>query len=219
MEPLKITVKLKTPIALGFPWIHFDALLAHLVVKINLGEEYYALPSKTPRFFLSDPRLRKGISLPLKTYKDVYVASVSIIDGEPTLFHYFKKGDFPFPRGKIRRGSGFFKDFNLKTVYIPAKTVVFYATGEKKEVEWIMRHLIAIGKERNIGFGFVKEVVVEEVEEEYGLIKDGLCMRPIPVRYLRYYEDTAWLSYKPPYWAKETVDLCGVPFTRCALKD
>ncbi|MEM3387748.1 MAG: hypothetical protein QXN08_08805 [Nitrososphaerales archaeon] len=218
MEPLKVTVKLKTPIGLGFPWIHFDALLAHLLVKIELGEEYYRLPTKIPRFFLSDPQMRKEINLPLKTYKDIYVASVSIINGDPVTFNYYKKGDFPFPRGKIRRGSGFFKDFNLKTVYIPAEKVVFYATGEKKEIEWIMKHLPAIGKERNIGFGFVKEVIVEEAEEEYGLTKDGMCMRPIPVKYLSYYEDTAWLSYKPPYWSKDTIDLCGVPFTRCELK-
>lgn len=219
MTPLKITVGLKTPIALGYPWIHFDSLLAHLLVKIELGEDYYRLPAKIPRFFLGDPRLKKRVALPLKTYKDFYIASVGIIDGEPIVFNYYKKGDFPFPRGKIRRGSGFFKDFNLKTVYIPARRIVFYATGEKDEIMRALKHLVAIGKERNIGFGFVKEVVVEEMDEEYGLIKNGLCMRPIPVKYLSYYEDAAWVSYKPPYWAKETIDLCGVPFTKCELKD
>ncbi|MEM4436140.1 MAG: hypothetical protein QXO22_04175 [Thermosphaera sp.] len=218
MEPLKITVRLKTPMSLGYPWIHFDALLAHLMVKAELGEKYYALPSKVPRHHLQDPDLKKEVKPPLKTFKDLYVASVGLLDGEPTLFHYFKKGDFPFPRGKIRRGSGFFKDFSLKAVYIPAKTVVFYATGEKKEIEKALKHLTAVGKERNIGFGFVKEVLIEETSEEYGLIKDGLCMRPIPVKHLNHYEDAAWISYKPPYWSKDTVDLCGVPFTKCALK-
>ncbi|MEM0473031.1 MAG: hypothetical protein QXX84_09055 [Sulfolobales archaeon] len=217
MEHLRITVKLKTPVGFGFPWINFDALLSHILLKMEFGEKYYILPTKIPRFLLSE--FNRELKLPLKTYGDLYVSSVSVVDGEPSVFHYYKKGDYPFPRGRIRLGSGFFKSFNLKVVYIPAQRVVFYATGEKSEVERLLRYLHALGKERNIGFGFVKEVRVEEVDGEYGLVKDGLCMRPIPVRYLSYYEDAAYLSYKPPYWAKETIDLCGVPFTRCTLRD
>jgi len=42
-------------------------------------------------------------------------------------------------------------------------------------------------------------------------------MRPIPVKLLRSYEDAAYLAYRPPYWAKESVDLCAVPFTHVEL--
>jgi len=208
--PLKITFKMKTPIALGFPWIFFDSLILHILVKEELGEKYYTLPSKAP--------VKLDVEPPLKKYHDIYVASVGVFDGEPRVFNYFKRADLVFPRGKIRRGSGFFKDFYLKIVYIPVKEVTFYATGEYDEVKRLVSKITALGKDRNIGFGFVKEAVVEEVDYEAGLVWNNRCMRPIPVKYLRDYEDAAYLAYKPPYWSKYNIDLCGVPFTKCTLK-
>jgi hypothetical protein len=212
MENLEVVFHLSTPISLGFPWIFFDSLLAHVMLKEELGENYYSLPTKIPIKDIPRP--------PLKYYYDVPVASVSIIEPNPGLqvFSYFKRGDFPFPRGKISRGSGFFKDFYLKAIYVPAQRVRFYATGELSEVERLVSKIPALGKDRNIGFGFVKLVEVREVPFEFGLVKDGLAMRPIPVRYLKHYEDSAYLAYKPPYWARESVDLCAVPFTRVELK-
>lgn len=217
MENLKITFKMKTPVALGYPWIFFDGLIAHLLVKEELGEEYYRLSSKIPSELVADI---VDSRMPIKKWKDLFVASVSVFDGDlQCVFNYYKRGDFPFPKGKIRRGSGFFKDFNLKNVYIPAKSVVFYVTGEAGEICKLLKKIVALGKDRNIGFGFVREVAVEETEEECGLVNSGICMRPIPIKYLATYEDSAYIAYKPPYWSKENVELCSVPFTRCTLKN
>jgi hypothetical protein len=213
VTPLKVVFHLSTPVALGHPWIFFDSLLVHIKFKEELGERYYSLPTKISVDALPE--------IPLKKWRDLYVASVSIFvphNVEKYVFSYFKRGDFPFPRGKISRGSGFFKDFYLKAVYVPARAVVFYATGELEEVKRLVSKVYALGKERNIGFGFVKKVEVEEVEHEWGLVKDGVAMRPIPVDYLSYYEDAAYMTYKPPYWSNKNVRLCAVPFTRVALR-
>jgi hypothetical protein len=211
MEPLEIVFYLQTPVSLGFPWIFFDSLIAHVKLREELGERYYSLPTKIPLGGVPD--------IPIKRWHDVPVASVSIFEPTTELytFSYFKRGDFPFPKGKISRASGFFKDFYLKAVYIPATRVRFYATGEFKEVERLVKLVPALGKERNIGFGFVKRVEVREIEHEWGLVKDGVAMRPIPVRYLKSYEDATYMAYKPPYWSKHSVDLCAVPFTRVEL--
>ena len=211
MTPLKATFHLRTPVALGFPWIFFDSLLAHVALREELGERYFALPTKTP--------IDRIPELPLKKWRGVYAASASIFEPETELavYQFYKRGDFPFPRGKIRRGSGFFKDFIIRAPYVPAHRAVFYATGELEEVRRLVAKVSALGKERNVGFGAVKGVEVEEVEEEWGLVRGGLAMRPIPVRLLRRYEDAAYLAYKPPYWAKESVDLCAVPFTHVEL--
>ena len=211
MEPLEVVFRLKTPVALGFPWISFDSLLAHVKLKELLGEHYYALPTKIPA--------SADLDVPVKLWRDVPVASVSIFEPEPLLqvFSYFKRGDLPFPRGKVSRASGFFKDFYLKTAYAPAERVRFYCTGEREEVERLCRKVPALGKERNIGFGFVEGVEVREAEGEWGLVKDGVAMRPIPVEYLKRWEDAAFLAYKPPYWSKHNVKLCCIPFTRVEL--
>jgi hypothetical protein len=55
------------------------------------------------------------------------------------------------------------------------------------------------------------------MENEWGLVKDGLAMRPIPIAYLRGYEDAVYMPYKPPYWSKKNIALCAVPFTRVEL--
>jgi len=211
VTPLRVAFSLRTPVALGFPWIFFDSLLAHVALREELGERYYSLPTKIPVDRIPD--------LPLKRWRGVYVASVSVFEPETELavYQFYKRGDFPFPRGKIRRGSGFFKDFIVRAAYVPAHRVVFYATGELEEVGRLVKKVSALGKERNVGFGAVKEVRVEETEGEWGLARDGLAMRPIPVKLLRRYEDAAYLAYKPPYWAKESVDLCAVPFTHVEL--
>jgi hypothetical protein len=211
MEPLEVVFHLRTPVALGFPWISFDALLAHIRLKEELGERYYSLPTKVPAGGAPD--------VPIKRWRDVPVASVSIFEPEPQLqlFQYFKRGDLPFPKGRVSRASGFFKDFYLRAAYAPVQRVRFYCTGEKEEVERLCRKVPALGKERNIGFGFVKGVEVREVVEEWGLVRGGLAMRPIPVRYLKRWEDAAYLAYKPPYWSKKSVDLCCVPFTGVEL--
>ena len=211
MTPLKVTFLLRTPVALGFPWIFFDSLLAHVMLREELGERYYSLPTKIP--------IDRVPELPLKRWGDVYVASVSIFEPEAELavYQFYKRGDFPFPRGKVRRGSGFFKDFIVRAPYVPAHRVVFYATGEAGEVERLVRKVAALGKERNVGFGAVRDVEVEEWGQEWGLVRGGLAMRPIPVRLLKRYEDAAYLAYRPPYWAKESVELCAVPFTHVEL--
>jgi len=211
VTPLKVVFHMRTPVALGFPWIFFDSLLAHVALREELGGRYFALPTKTPVDRIPD--------LPLKRWRGVYVASVSVFEPETEMavYQFYKRGDFPFPRGKIRRGSGFFKDFIIRAAYVPVRRVVFYATGELEGVKRLVSKVSALGKERNVGFGAVKEVHVEEVEEEWGLVRGSLAMRPIPVRFLKRYEDAAYLAYKPPYWAKESVDLCAVPFTHVEL--
>jgi len=89
--------------------------------------------------------------------------------------------------------------------------------GSVREIERLVKLVPALGKERNIGFGFVRKVEVREIEHEWGLVKDGIAMRPIPVKYLKAYEDATYMAYKPPYWSKHSVDLCAVPFTRVEL--
>jgi hypothetical protein len=79
VTPLKVVFHLSTPIALGFPWISFDSLLAHVKLKEELGERYYSLPSKTPVREISEIKLESG-EIPLKKWRDLYVASVSLFE-------------------------------------------------------------------------------------------------------------------------------------------
>jgi len=75
LSPLEVAFHLRTPIALGYPWIFLDSLLAHVKLREALGERYYSLPTKV----LARDELAE-LDLPLKAWRGVPVASVSIFE-------------------------------------------------------------------------------------------------------------------------------------------
>ena len=120
---------------------------------------------------------------------------------------------------KISRGSGYFKDFAMSLVYIPAKKVTFYANADPDILEMLFEALPALGKKTSIGFGFIKDFKIEELDEDYSIVWDGIAMRPIPYFMLKSQEELVMLAYKAPFWAKENVALCAPPFTKVELKE
>jgi len=211
-EPLKIEFKMTSPIMLGHPFIHLDGLILHLLYRNILDDDYYCLPSKKPIDF------SKYVKAPLKQTEDVYHASVSFFDTDTkfatTIYKRFCTEYLELlqtKKQKILKGSGFFRDYMMKMVYIPAKVIFFHVCGNKTEIERLLQHVVNLGKKTAYGFGRVKSLYVEETEADYSLVKDGLAMRPIPVRMLMEAKTKVMLAYKPPYWDKRNVELCAFP--------
>ncbi len=212
--PLKITVGVTTPICIAHPWINFDGLLAHMLLRKVLGDDYRALPSKAP---LDVSKLR----LPIKEYENdmgsFYHTSVSIFDTTAlyttTIYKRFHTGDIatlPTIKKKIRRGSGQFRDFMISLVYIPSNSVIFYVNGNKKEIEELLKGLPGLGKKTAIGFGSIKNISVEKVKNDYSLVNGkGKAMRPIPEWALKEYSESVRLAYTFPYWYGKNVDFCA----------
>jgi len=212
VEPLKIEFRMISPIMLGHPFIHLDGLLLHLLYRDILDEDYYCLPSKKPIDF------SQYVKAPLKQTEDVYHASISFFDTDTkfatTIYKRFCTEYLELlqtKKQKIMKGSGFFRDYMMKMIYIPAKVVFFYVCGNKTEIERLLQHVVSLGKKTAYGFGRVKSLYVEEIETDYSLVKNGLAMRPIPIRLLMKVETKVMLAYKPPYWDKRNVELCAFP--------
>ncbi|OYT64160.1 hypothetical protein B6U67_00730 [Methanosarcinales archaeon ex4484_138] len=211
-SPLKIVCELITPIALAHPYIHLDGLIMHLLLRDILKDDYYNLPSKSPIDF------GQYLRPPLKKSGKVYHASVSFFDIQDvyvtTIYKRFCTeylDHLTAHKKKIRRGTGHFKDFMIRLPYIPAKTVTFYANGNIGEIERLLAALEALGKKTAYGFGLIRSIEVEEMKEDWSVVKNGKAMRPIPMSMLDYAEKQVALAYKPPYWDKRNVAICVPP--------
>lgn len=92
----------------------------------------------------------------------------------------------------------------IRTLLIPQ--IVYLFRGDKHEVRKILKSITAIGRLRNIGYGVVKNIIFDEVEEDQSVFaKDGdnrILMRPIPT-----VDDEDLIgcrktfgACRPPYW-------------------
>jgi CRISPR type IV-associated protein Csf3 len=97
--------------------------------------------------------------------------------------------------------------------------VIFYARADLEILEDLLKDLIGLGDNWRVGWGAVRKFVIEEWEEDWSIVADGRAMRPIPVRFLKSYEDSALLAWRSPYWDLSNVEECAVPGTRVELKD
>lgn len=219
-QPLKVTFKMASPIMLAHPFIHLDGLILHLLYRDLLGDDYYCLSSKNPIDF------SQYVEAPIKQTEDVYHTSVSFFDTDAkfatTIYKRFCTEYLELlntKKRKIARGSGFFRDYMMRMIYIPAKSVHFFVNGNRKEIERLLKSVVYLGKKTAYGFGRVKSIHIERTERDYSMIKDGKAMRPIPMRMLADAEVKALLAYKPPYWDKRNVELCAFPESEVNLNE
>ena len=221
-RPLQITFQMASPICLAHPWIAFDGLLAHLLLRKLLGDEYRAFPSKSPVDI-------SGLKLPIKHYKSIqgsfYHASSSVIKNNDyyatKIYKRFHERDVHFTKSttkRISKASGHFKDFMISLLYIPTEEVEFFVNGNKQEIKELLQGLPGIGKKTDIGFGFYKSVNIEEIEQDRSLISEGKAMRPLPKWILSKHQELAYLAYSFPYWDRKKVALCAPPGTEVRIR-
>lgn len=221
-KPLKIVFNMSTPLCLTYPFIHFDAILAHLIARREMGHDHRARPSKE----ISKETMLVGEDklIPLRQSSGVYHASVSIFDEADaqttTIYKRFceKYLDFTkLKKSKIHTNCGHFRDYMIKLVYLPASRVTFYVNGDSQKIKELLKGLTGLGKKTAIGFGMFNSYSIEETEEDYSVIKDGKSMRAIPIILCDYFGEVINLAWRAPYWAKEMVAPCVPPDTICRL--
>lgn len=239
-EVLKITFKMRTPVLLGHPWIFFDSLIAHVLLRRQLRDDYYCLPSSYPLQDLVD-KLDVPIRKIMFNNNDyIYDCSVSIIDGSFYPYRYMSVThvrkrfterhvhEVKTRKSKIEIAKGSYRMFDIKFIYVPCREITFYACCAESEIADLLRFIIrCLGKKRAEGFGFVKEVTYEKTNLRTAIIIDDVVTRPIPVELvdcsetLRQYGSCELVpqSYKPPYWSKANVKLCTVVGRRYVLKN
>lgn len=212
--PLKIIFSLDSPINLTWPWMFFDSLVGHLRLVDLLGNDYFLLPRKFPL-----GRVLRDLnppSLPIKKTDGLYHSSISFFDNEDEHMEVlYKKFESRWCKKnrKIRKGSGFFKDYAMKHVYLAASRVCFFVCGDKSELARYCRMVNGLGNDTRVGWGSVKSFSIVHIKKDFSVVKDGVAMRPVPRGLCTPVnkDSLVSLAWRPPYWASENVDRCIPP--------
>ena len=184
-QKLKITFKIKNGIALNDNEMFFDAILASALIKKVLREDV---------LLLGDEVL--DIELPLLKLEnegiEFYTASLVKLKGKQITERMRRKFDENYliycESKKIDIQRGEFKSLNKPYVVYLVDELVFYAIGNKDEVEELLKEIDSLGGKRKLGYGLIKEVAVEEVDECKIFRRVPYETQGIPGR------------IEPPYW-------------------
>ena len=219
---------MQSPIALSYPWIHFDGLIAHLNSRKATGVAY---------------RLR-GHDLDRKPtdaidnviyHRDIAHASCSFLDGiqeqcmyepdHPTIYARYHSGSLAtlahsggekaIP--KINTSSGHYRSFARKLLTLAVNKVTFYARADIDKLSTLLQGLPGLGMKVAIGYGAIRSYKIEEIEHDYSMTKDGKATRPIPTRYCKSYEgEPIKCNWTVPYWSSDYED-CVYPGMPCEV--
>lgn len=88
--------------------------------------------------------------------------------------------DFGGKRGNVIVGSGQYKAYHMTIFYRAALWVEWYAIGDKTEIEQLLSTFTHIGKKGVQGWGRVSKWVVESIQDDWSVWRDGELMRGIP---------------------------------------
>ncbi|MEN2997780.1 MAG: hypothetical protein ABDH28_01905 [Brevinematia bacterium] len=223
----KVTFYLQTPIALSWPFIHLDGIMLHRYLLAILGQKYYYV--HTARIDLSEIfKVTLGKTLEEEGYmpvvdkwKDLYKATALEFGMHKrhveVLYKRFE--DRFYEKGTVRIGTGTFRSFAEKFIYINPKMATGVIRMDAKWVELLYK-IPALGDDTRTGWGIVKKVEVEELNDEFVIVQEGIAKRVIPVDYLKYYKGKPiGIAYKPPYWLIDNVNLCVIPGTEVEIKE
>jgi CRISPR type IV-associated protein Csf3 len=216
-EPLRVDVRIIPPFYTTSPWIFFDGIVSYLCMRDVLGESFWSLPSDHVVNL-------ENLDIPLEHTKDVYHASVGILDNpvlkKTTVFKRFTDYevntlDDSVNKGRLRTNSGYYKDAMINLPAVVTDNITFYCKGDKQELTRLLKHLQYVGKKTAYGGGEVKDISITSINEDYSFLKEGKVMRPIPVGVIDVpvVPGRSWrkCTYKSPYWDGSQSRMCVVP--------
>lgn len=226
-SPFKATFTMRSPIAVT-DYIHFDALVWHAALEEQLGpafwtqtghENYDLLVPLQPvtHVFTREGVVHRETGEPLRITRKYSSASVGtypngFVEGVTA---WRKRCDFPTSYGKVDTARGMYKAFDTPLAYISTPKIVFYAVGNKPEVERLLKTRIShVGKKRSQGYGRIGEITVEDCAVDYSVFRDDVLQRPIPASGCPWgFADPveAYYAYKPPYWRRGNLTPCFMP--------
>jgi CRISPR type IV-associated protein Csf3 len=207
MINLRIEATLQSPIVLYDP-IFLDSILT-LAVHISQGR--YESPINFEDIIYVD--------IPLEKCRDVWCASAGMFVSRESKEVWHKKFaseyeemiDFAGNKEAIVTGNGPYRSYAMPLIVSSTPRVIWFARGDKVEVEKLLTYITALGKKRAIGYGQIAKWVVTEIENDRSITMPGGVSRHIPTDYGDYPNNKRSVSYKPPYWDRRYFVECYLP--------
>lgn len=87
---------------------------------------------------------------------------------------------------RVFMSQGYFRAYVMRKVYVGARRVVLYACGDADAVVRLVHdYVVGLGDDFRMGFGMVRSWRIQELSDDWSLVKDGIAMRPIRVGHVR----------------------------------
>jgi len=221
-ENLEIKFEMAAPVAV-MEYLYFDSILAAAVLKEKMGDDYFDIKPKEKDL--------KNIDLPLDNKFDVWCASIGFGENREFIGSWCKRWDnknddiVKFSenvKNRIDIAMGYFKGYHMPIVLKAFKEIHFYARGEYCEIERLLKnHVHYVGKKASQGYGEIKNITINRIDEDRSIFFNKKPMRPIPVESCKDYIDIAAKDkiklnimihpIKPPYWRTDCMEYCFMP--------
>lgn len=100
--------------------------------------------------------------------------------------------------GSPNRSNGTYRDWQMPVHLTLCHRLIGYATGNRREILRALRRLTHLGKKRAHGYGKIRSVEVERIDEDRALVWEGRAMRWLPDPR----EGARLVRPVPPYWSR-----------------
>lgn len=219
-EPFRVTFSLASPMYIGDNWYHSDALIARCLMEELLRDDFYNLPERQPL------PVSEWLRLPVMLHPGgIYHASVLFPNTSlRRVARIYKRFDESDPllqtKAKIRRGSGYYRDYMIQMPYAVATALTAYMHGDTKEVRRLLYRLNGLGKKTVIGGGQILSIELQPTETDCSLVYEGRAMREIPVEICARFDSRMVMRRAVifPYWDLRNVRLVVVPGGEAELR-
>lgn len=224
-EPLQITAFLANGIAVYDDW---SPQLEGLIVGEIIKREKLFVPNANAE------QAQKTMAeiaplIPFEAWQGIYKCSAPVYRYKCEETAKFRKRWEPDGRinwgkrkAKFSTSEGAEKSYDLPLFLRLTSRIDWFAMGDRQTIECIVSDISGIGKKRSHGYGQVVRWEVQEIAEDWSLVRDGGLMKPVPTETLTMlglplsHNIMRW-GYKPPAWLPENKLLCVMPkvVTQC----
>jgi len=222
MRPYKMTLSFYSPLVLYDP-ITLDALVAYVLAKKrnNLAGNF-CVPQQIQR---RDKEIKHELHNLITHHTPLYPVtmaswfqplgeSVEYLDSWKKRFDskHSRLANFGKAKRRVNTSSGKYRSYNMPLPAVTIQTGFFAFIGKGAEiVEILEEYIVAIGKKRSEGFGWIKSITLSEADYT---CYDIARMRPVPKEIAKRNKIKGALKYcawKSPYWLRENMCECVVP--------
>lgn len=124
---------------------------------------------------------------------------------------YKEIGKNPNIPALYEKGSGRLKAWLVSFEKISTDKITYYVKGDFEKIADLLKNLRYIGKKASIGFGKIKSISIDEIENDLSLVQNNKAMRHLPD--ISKYQNLknigkVLLPLTHPYWKKGNDEVC-----------
>jgi len=153
----------------------------------------------------------------------VFSGSIWYIDEEQKIFYDFHqmiknpeyKKIYDYLGGKVKSNS-LYKQALIEEETMLVEKIHFYIKGSAEHIGALLTNEVkSIGQKQKLGFGKIKHVEIEEIEEDKGYrLDEATASKPLPLSSFDVMsKKIAYFRRSAPYWKKDQQEACYMPTT------